>query len=153
MLRWDPSVLEGMRHFWTCLFICGSAGSRLRDGVGEGGEEAWSPKHFFGPYGLRFGLKIRTGPGPLLWIRHCIARWLAVYSDLWDVTVNYTCWTGERDPASRASFCLLESGGEKETLHDSRQPFEVAAVQTSWLVNLVSTRQTGFFWVLASVYW
>ena len=61
MLRWDPSVLEGMRHFWTCLFICGSAGSRLRDGVGEGGEEAWSPKHFFRPFGPQVWSKNKGG--------------------------------------------------------------------------------------------
>ena len=47
--------------------------------------------------------------------------------------------------ASRISFCLLEWGGEKEVLPESRQTFEVVAAQTSGLVNLVFSRQTGFF--------
>ena len=47
--------------------------------------------------------------------------------------------------ASRTSFCLLECGGEKEALPESRQTFEVAAARTSGLVNLVFSRQTGFF--------
>ena len=33
---------------------------------------------------------------------------------------------------------------EKKALPESRQAFEVAAAQTSGLVNLVSSRQTGF---------
>ena len=47
-------------------------------------------------------------------------------------------------PANRVSFCLLEGGGEKEVLPESRRAFEVTAVQTSGLVNLVFYRQTGF---------
>ena len=47
--------------------------------------------------------------------------------------------------ASRTSFCLLECEGEKDALPESRQTFEVAAAQTSGLVNLVFSRQTGFF--------
>ena len=86
-----------------------------------------SPKQFFRPFRPQFSLKLRAGPLP--WIRHCVARGPAVYSDLWDVTVHYTCRNGERDSASKAAFCLLESGGEKETLPDSRQIFEVAAIR------------------------
>ena len=48
-------------------------------------------------------------------------------------------------PASRASFCLLEWKGEKTVLRESRQAFEVAAAQTSGLLNLVFSRQTGLF--------
>ena len=33
---------------------------------------------------------------------------------------------------------------EKKALPESRQAFEVAAAQTSGLINLVSSRQTGF---------
>ena len=48
--------------------------------------------------------------------------------------------------ASKASSCLLlDRGGEKEVMHESRQAFEVALTQTSGLVNLVFSRQTGFF--------
>ena len=54
-----------------------------------------------------------------------------MYSDLWDVTVNYTCRNGERNPTNKAAFCLLESGGKREALPDSRQAFEVAAIQNS----------------------
>ena len=49
-------------------------------------------------------------------------------------------------PASRAFLCLLEWGVEKEALPETRQTFaEVAAAQTSGLLNLVLSRQTGFF--------
>ena len=49
-------------------------------------------------------------------------------------------------PASRASSCLfLYGGGEKEALPESCQLFEAAAARTSGLVNLVFSRQTGFF--------
>ena len=48
-------------------------------------------------------------------------------------------------PASRTSFCLLECGGKKDALPESRQTFEVAAAQTSGLVNLVFSRQTANF--------
>ena len=41
------------------------------------------------------------------------------------------------------SFSLR--GGEKEALPESRQLFEAAAARTSGLVNLVYSRQTGFF--------
>ena len=45
---------------------------------------------------------------------------------------------------SRASFCLLLDGeGEKETLAESRQAFEVAVARTE-LVNLIFSPQTGF---------
>ena len=44
-----------------------------------------------------------------------------------------------------ASFCLLYWGGEKKTLPELLQAFEVAAAPTSGLVNLVFSRQTGFF--------
>ena len=48
--------------------------------------------------------------------------------------------------ASRASFCLLlDRGGEKKALPESRQAFDVAAARTSRLVNLVFSRQTSFF--------
>ena len=40
-------------------------------------------------------------------------------------------------PASKASFCLLGGGGEKVSLPESRQAFEVATAQMSGLVNLV----------------
>ena len=40
-------------------------------------------------------------------------------------------------PANKASFCLLEGGGEKEVLPESPQTFEVTAARTSGLVNLV----------------
>ena len=49
-------------------------------------------------------------------------------------------------PASRACFCLLfDRGKEKEALLESRRSFELAAAQTSRLVNLVFSRQTGCF--------
>ena len=48
-------------------------------------------------------------------------------------------------PASRASFCPLEWKGEKTVLRESRQAFEVAVAQTSGLLNLVFSRQTGLF--------
>ena len=44
-------------------------------------------------------------------------------------------------PANKASFCLLEWGGEKEVQPESPQTFEVTASRTSRLVNL------GFFFV------
>ena len=46
--------------------------------------------------------------------------------------------------ASRTSFWLLEWGGEEEALPESRHTFDVAAAQTSGLVSLVFSRQTGF---------
>ena len=55
-------------------------------------------------------------------------------------------------PATRTSFCLLECEGEKEALPESRQTFEVAAAQTSGLVNLVFSCQTVFFRCELSVY-
>ena len=45
-----------------------------------------------------------------------------------------------------------ETEGGKEALPESRQSFEGAAARTSLLVNLVLSRQTGFFRVRASVY-
>ena len=49
-------------------------------------------------------------------------------------------------PASRATFCFVDQGGEEETLPESSQAFEVNAARTSGLVvNLVVSRQTGFF--------
>ena len=49
-------------------------------------------------------------------------------------------------PASRASLCLLGLGGEMEALPKSRPTFaEVAAGQSSGLVNLVFSRQTVIF--------
>ena len=48
-------------------------------------------------------------------------------------------------PSSRASFCLLDQGGEKQALPVSRQIFEVAAAQTSGLVILVISHKTDFF--------
>ena len=48
-------------------------------------------------------------------------------------------------PASRAYFCLLFWGGEKDALPESHQAFEVAASRTPGLVNLAFSRQTGFF--------
>ena len=48
-------------------------------------------------------------------------------------------------PASRAFFYLLDLGGEKEALPESRQTFEVTAAQTYGQVNLVLSRQTVFF--------
>ena len=47
--------------------------------------------------------------------------------------------------STKVSFCFLEWGGEKGALPESRQAFKVVAAQTSGLVNLVSSRQTGFF--------
>ena len=41
-------------------------------------------------------------------------------------------------------FCLLEWGGEKEVLPESRQVFEDGADWTSRQINLVFPRQTGF---------
>ena len=64
-------------------------------------------------------------------------------------SVNSLQWTkthltrGIVRPASRASLCLLEWGGEKEVLSESHQPFEVTAARTSGLVNLVFSHQTG----------
>ena len=47
-------------------------------------------------------------------------------------------------PARRASFCvLLDRGGEKEALNESRRAFQVAAARIFGLVNLVFSRQTG----------
>lgn len=46
-------------------------------------------------------------------------------------------------PANRASFCFLI--GKKKALLESCQTFAVAAAETSGLVNLVSSCQTGFF--------
>ena len=54
-------------------------------------------------------------------------------------------------PTSRVSFCLLESG-EKEALPETRQAFKDAAARTSGLVNLVLSRQTGFFECIRFVY-
>ena len=48
-------------------------------------------------------------------------------------------------PTSRASFCFLAWGGEKDSLSESRQPFEVVEDQTSEPVNLVLSPQTVFF--------
>ena len=54
--------------------------------------------------------------------------------------------------ASRASFHLfLPQGGEKEALPESHQLFEGATAQTSGLVKLVFSRQTGFSSVSVSV--
>ena len=47
-------------------------------------------------------------------------------------------------PAIRASFFLLDQGEEKEVLPETRQAFEVATIQISGLVNLVSSRQISF---------
>ena len=59
-------------------------------------------------------------------------------------TVSFSEWAAVH-PASRASFCLfLYWGGENEALPESRQLFEAAAAQTSGLVNLVFSCQTGF---------
>ena len=38
---------------------------------------------------------------------------------------------------------LLDQGGEKEVLPESRQAYEAAAARTSGLVNLVLVPQTG----------
>ena len=46
--------------------------------------------------------------------------------------------------SSRAPFSLLEWEREKESLPESRLTFEVTVAQTSGLVNLVFSRQTGF---------
>ena len=46
---------------------------------------------------------------------------------------------------SRASFRFLAWGGEKDSLSESRQPFEVTEAQTSGPVNLVLSPQTVFF--------
>ena len=55
-------------------------------------------------------------------------------------------------PVSRASFYLfLPQGGEKEALPESHQLFEGATTQTSGLVKLVFSRQTGFSSVSVSV--
>ena len=48
-------------------------------------------------------------------------------------------------PESRASFYLLEWGGEKKAPPESLQTFEVAAAKTFGLINLVLSRQTGVF--------
>ena len=57
-------------------------------------------------------------------------------------------------PTSRASFRFLAWGGEKDSLSESRQPFEVVEDQTSGPVNLVFSPQTVFFFrARASVYW
>ena len=48
-------------------------------------------------------------------------------------------------PREQSLFCLLDWGGEKEALPESRQTFEVTAAQTYGLVNLVISRQTVFF--------
>ena len=48
-------------------------------------------------------------------------------------------------PANKASFCLLEWGGEKRVLPESPQTFYVTAARTSGLVNLVFFCLTFFF--------
>ena len=48
-------------------------------------------------------------------------------------------------PESRASFCLLEWGGEKKAPPESLQTFGVATAQTFGLINLVFSRETGVF--------
>ena len=67
-------------------------------------------------------------------------------SDLF-LTISFA----KNHPTSRVSFCLLESG-EKEALPESRQAFKDAAARTSGLVNLVLSRQTGFFECTRFVY-
>ena len=51
----------------------------------------------------------------------------------------------KKHPASFLKFCLLNKGGERETLPELHQTFEVATAQTSGPVNLVFFCQTGFF--------
>ena len=49
-------------------------------------------------------------------------------------------------PTSRVSSCLLlNRGGEKEVLPESRQAFQVTVTRNSGLVKLVFSRQTGIF--------
>ena len=59
---------------------------------------------------------------------------------------------GLPDPVNRASFCLLELGGEKKALSEPRKALEVAIAQTSGLVNLPLSAYICFFRVRASVY-
>ena len=49
-----------------------------------------------------------------------------------------------KHPASRAYCCVLEWGGKKKATHEPRKTFEDAEARTSWPVNLVFSRQTGF---------
>jgi len=46
---------------------------------------------------------------------------------------------------AQAPFVFLKEKVEKEALPESRQAIEVTAAQTSGLVNLVFSHQTGFF--------
>ena len=48
-------------------------------------------------------------------------------------------------PASIESICLLEWRGENKALPESRQIFQATKAETSGLVSLVFSRQTGFF--------
>ena len=49
-------------------------------------------------------------------------------------------------PTSRVSSCLLlNRGGEKEAVPESRQAFQVIVTRNSGLVKLVFSRQTGIF--------
>ena len=50
-------------------------------------------------------------------------------------------------PARRTFFCFLEWGEQKKALPESHwcQSFEIAATRTFGPVNLVFSRQTGFF--------
>ena len=57
-----------------------------------------------------------------------------------------------RPPFEQSLVCLLDRGGETQALPVSRQTLEVAAAQTSGLVNLVISHQTDSFLVRASIY-
>ena len=64
-----------------------------------------------------------------------------IFSFMYNTAISHS----QTHPASRAPFCLLEWKGEKTVLRESRQAFEVAAAQTSGLLNLAFSRQTGLF--------
>ena len=64
------------------------------------------------------------------------------YQCFWNMGTSFTI----SHPLSRTSFfLLLDRGGEKEALPESRQAFEVAVARTSGVVNVRASR--------ASVYW
>ena len=46
---------------------------------------------------------------------------------------------------AKPPFVVFSEEEEKETLPETHKTFEVTAAQTSGLVNLVLSRQTGFF--------
>ena len=64
-----------------------------------------------------------------------------MFSFMYNTAISHS----QTHPASIAFFCLFEWKGEKTVLRELRQAFEVAAAQTSGLLHLVFSHQTGLF--------